>query len=170
MDLGASGTEGLGQGVQRLEAYFYADDGILALALATRLQRAFDTLTELFGRVGLHTNVVKTVIMDCKTCLAIGGPYAEAYGIRMMGEGQTYRYRLRQRVYCPDCEADLVAGSLASHRQAQHGVDQWGLKEPHPPHPMDEVRNYRISFSRAARNIACPVGGCTGRATIRSAL
>ena len=61
VSLGAANTEGFGKDVQRLVAYLYANGGIIVLAQATRLQRDFDTLMELFDRVGLRTNVAKTV-------------------------------------------------------------------------------------------------------------
>ena len=44
--LGLASTEGFRSDVQCLEAHFYADDGLLVSTQATRLQRAFDTLTE----------------------------------------------------------------------------------------------------------------------------
>ena len=53
----------------------------------------------------------------------------------MMGKVQTYRDRILQRFRCPNCEADLVAGPLAAHRQAQHGVDKEERKYP-LPHPF----------------------------------
>ena len=55
--------------------------------------------------------------------------------------------------------ADLVVGSLASHRKAQHKVDRGELKDLPPTNPPYKVRTYRISFPRAAGNIACPVLG-----------
>ena len=64
----------------------------------TGLQQEFDTLTELFEHVGLHTNVFNMVSMACQPCHVLGGHYAEAYGLRMTGEGQTYQDRLRQIV------------------------------------------------------------------------
>ena len=62
--LGAAGMEGFRQDVQQLVTYFYADDGLLALTRETRLQWMYDTLTELFDRLVLHTNVAKTVSMS----------------------------------------------------------------------------------------------------------
>ena len=85
------GTEGFVQDIQRLAKYFYADDGFLASTRATRLQRVFNVLTELFDRVGLRTNVGKTVSMACQPCCAIGGHSSEAYGLRMTGWGLTHQ-------------------------------------------------------------------------------
>ena len=77
--LGEAITEGFKRDVQRLETYFYLDDRILVPMRATRLQQAFDTLMELFNRVGLCTNVAKTVIMACQSCREIGVHLVEAY-------------------------------------------------------------------------------------------
>ena len=90
----------------------------------------------------------------------------------MMGEVQTYQYWLLQRVRFPDCGAELAAGYLAYHRQAQHGVARGDLKDPPPPHPHPpyEDRTCQISFLRAARDTAFPVGGCPGRSMRRSTL
>ena len=56
---------GLGLTIIDLEAYFYADDGIISLTQPDRIQRAFDVLTGLFDQVGLRMNTEKTVIMVC---------------------------------------------------------------------------------------------------------
>ena len=91
VDPGAADMEGFGWDVQHIVAYLYADDGLLNLTWVARLQCAFKTLTEIFVRVGLYKNIAKTVIMDYPPCRALGGHSAEAYCIRMMGEGHTYR-------------------------------------------------------------------------------
>ena len=64
----------------------------------THLQREYDTLKELFDRVGLHTNTAKALIMDFQLCRTLGGHYVEAYGLQMKGERKSFRKRLRQRV------------------------------------------------------------------------
>ena len=61
---GAANAEGFGSDVHNLMAYFYTDDGILALTRANHLQQDFYTLMELFDRVGLHTNVSKMASTD----------------------------------------------------------------------------------------------------------
>ena len=53
-------------------ALFYADDGMVALSEPLWLQWAFDALVGLFERVGLRTNVGKTVSMVCRPCQAAG--------------------------------------------------------------------------------------------------
>ena len=59
MKPGKDGIEGFRRDVQRLAAYFCVEDGIIVLTWAAHLQREFDTLTELFDRLGLHINVAK---------------------------------------------------------------------------------------------------------------
>ena len=66
MDPGLSGMRGFVRDVQRLADHFYVDNGLLVLMQETRLQWVFDTLTGLFYKVVLHTNVAKMVNMDCK--------------------------------------------------------------------------------------------------------
>ena len=48
-----AGKEGLRDTVQDLEAYFYADNRIIALPWKERSQRSFDVLTHLINQVGL---------------------------------------------------------------------------------------------------------------------
>ena len=70
---------------------FYADHGLLALTLLARLQRAFDTLTELFYRMVLLTNVAKTVKFSCHPFCVLWGYYVEAYSLQMKGGIHIYR-------------------------------------------------------------------------------
>ena len=81
----------------------------------TRIQQAFDVRMEMFDWIGLLTNVVKTVSMACQPCCAIEGHSAEAYVFSTTGEGITYQERLRQQVRYPECNVDLLVGSLATH-------------------------------------------------------
>ena len=53
-------------------ALFYADNGMVASSDPRWLQWEFDALVGLFERVGLRTNVGKTVIMVCRPCQAAG--------------------------------------------------------------------------------------------------
>ena len=48
-----AGTGGLGMTIIDLAAYFYANNGLVALAQPERLQRAFEVLTSLFNWIGL---------------------------------------------------------------------------------------------------------------------
>ena len=64
---GERGREGRHQA-----ALFYADDGMVASSDPRWLQWDFTTLVGLFDRVGLQTNVGKTVSMTCRPCPAAG--------------------------------------------------------------------------------------------------
>ena len=57
------GREGIGLSIRYLEAYFYADDGLVALTQLERSMRAFDILSGLFDRVGIRKNTRKTASM-----------------------------------------------------------------------------------------------------------
>ena len=63
------------------------------------LQGAFTALVGLFDRVGLRTNVGKTVRMVCHPCqVTAGNRTQEAYGRRFKGEGKSYMERQHERV------------------------------------------------------------------------
>ena len=71
--------------MQHRAAFFYADDGPVASTDPVWLQGAFDTLTGLFNRVRLQTNVGNTVGVICRPfCTAETQPKA-AYKRRIMG-------------------------------------------------------------------------------------
>ena len=109
-------------------ALFYADDSMVALSDPRWLQWAFNALVDLFERMGLCTNVGKTVSMTCRPCPAAGNQSEEAYGRKMKGVGPTYWERQKERVECRDCRKEMAAGLLASHRMLQHGrakADKW---------------------------------------------
>ena len=113
---GERGEEGRHQA-----SLFYADDGMVASSDPRWLQWEFNALVSLFKRVGLQTNVGKTVRMVCRLCQAAVNQSEAAYGRKMTGEGPTYREQQKERVECGECRKDMAAGSLASHRMTQHG-------------------------------------------------
>ena len=65
--------------------FFYADDRMVASKDPVWLQSAFVMLRGLFDRVGLRTNVLKTVGMVCRPCRAAGVRANEAYTQSMKG-------------------------------------------------------------------------------------
>ena len=81
--------------------FFYADDGLVASTDPVWLQLAFDFLTGLFDRVGLRTNVCKTVGMVFRPCQAAEVWAEKSYTRRMKGEGRSFKERQRERVLCP---------------------------------------------------------------------
>ena len=61
------------RGGGHLLALFYADDGMVGASDPEWLQGAFSALVAIFDRVGLQTNVDKTVSMACHPCRAGSG-------------------------------------------------------------------------------------------------
>ena len=79
---GETGPDGRHQ-----SAIFYVDDGMVISSDPAWLQGAFTALVSIFDRVGLLTNVGKTVSMVCHPCQAgDGNRTEEAYGRRITGE------------------------------------------------------------------------------------
>ena len=88
---GETGREG-----QHQSAIFYADDSMVVSSDPAWLQGAFTALVARFDRVGLMTNVGKTVSMVFHPCQAgAGNRTEEAYGWRLTGEGGSYAERQR---------------------------------------------------------------------------
>ena len=75
--------------MQHFTAFFYADYGLVLLTDPVWLQSSFDTVTRLFGRVGLQTNFGKTVGMIFRRFWSAGNQSEAAYKVWMMGEGLT---------------------------------------------------------------------------------
>ena len=78
-----------GQEGRQQATLFYADNDIVASSDPRWLQSAFDILVVLFDRVGLKTNVRKTVGMSLRPCQAAGNQLEVAYRRRTTGEGPT---------------------------------------------------------------------------------
>ena len=111
-------TEGLGLSLRDLAAYFYANDGLIVSTQPERMQREFNVLTGLFDRVVLRTNMRKTVSMAHQPCHAPGRMSVETYGRLTTGTGLIFWERQRMRVQCPECEVEVVTGSLLTHHQS----------------------------------------------------
>ena len=79
-------------------AVFYADDGMVGATDPKWLQGAFSALVAIFDRVGLLTNVDKTVSMACQPCwVGSGNRTAEGHRRQITGEGKSFRERQRER-------------------------------------------------------------------------
>ena len=76
----------------KLQAIFlYSDNVMVASTNPVWLQTVFEMLMGIFERVGLQTNIQKTVGIVFQRCRAVGVRADEAYKHRMMGEGQVYQ-------------------------------------------------------------------------------
>ena len=95
---------------------FYADDGMVVSSDPAWLQGAFSALVAIFDRVGLQTNVNKTVRMACHPCRAGSGNQTTAgYSRRLTGVGKIFKERQRERLACGECGTEIAAGSISSH-------------------------------------------------------
>ena len=80
------------------------------------LQGAFTALVAIFDRVGLTTNVGKTVSMVCHFCqVGAGNRTEEVYGRRITRVGRSYAERQRERVACGECGEFLAVESMSIH-------------------------------------------------------
>ena len=94
------------------EVVLYADNGMVSSTNPGWLHTAVDTLTVLFDRVGLKTNVRKQKRgVVCHPCRAVGLWADEDYTRRVTGAERGYKERQRERVSCPECKKDLARGN-----------------------------------------------------------
>ena len=153
--------DGLGETVASKLSLFYADDGLVASLDNDWLQHALDVLVDLFLRINLATNTVKTVTMTCFPNYNNPNLSEAAYKRRMTGTGPTFRARQRAKVTCPQCDKSMNQSSLQTHLRTIHGLDPSTTALP----KQVPTAAYRISFSKALASRDCPVPGCLGRST-----
>ena len=123
------------------------------------LQGAFSALVAIFNRVGLRTNIDKTVSMACHPCWAgTGNRTMEGYSRILTGDGSSFRERQRERVACGECGAELAAGSLSSHMMTRHGK---AAPRRHLWSPQTTVgpRIYIMIYLTFGGRRQCPVEG-----------
>ena len=68
-----------GREIQWLATLFYSDDWLLSFPRLVRLKEALYVLKGMFDRVGIQTNVKKTVGMVCYPCYMTGGHSEDEY-------------------------------------------------------------------------------------------
>ena len=110
-----SDPEEFGYTVAEKADFFYADDEIVASANPVCLQWEFYVLINLFERVGLQTNLDKTVAIVCQSGPISGRQSADAYGRRMTGKGFFRCMKHLRRIVCEYCGANFAVASMASH-------------------------------------------------------
>ena len=77
-----------------MSAVFYVDDGMGGASDPEWLQGAVSALVDIFDRVGLQTNVDKTVSMACHPCrVGSDNRTTEGYRRRLTGDGSSFRER-----------------------------------------------------------------------------
>ena len=105
--------------------------------------------------------------MVCHLCQAAGNLSEAAYGRRFMGEGPTYRERLKGQVSCGACRELLEAGSLTSNIMNQRGRVAETQQRWINPAAGAGPRNFRITFLEKGGPRNCPVEGCPSRVATR---
>ena len=156
---------------EQLTSSFYADDGRLASICARALQRACEMVTDLFGRVGMKVNPIKTKAMvghNGNLRLQLSSP---AYKRRMDGTGDSYREAKRRKVDCPVCHQELQAASLARHLHSRHGDSHRPYKRRKLLEEADCAPVRYFAYSPTRRGfIRCPVSVCPATVSTRDAL
>ena len=134
------------------------------------IQGAFNTLVDLFDRVGLRTNVRKTAGMVCHPFQAAGNLTTEAYGRSITGMGPSYRERLKDQVACGECGEMLEVGSLSSHLMTKHGRAAGRQRQCTTPAAGRGSQSYRMSFTAKGGPQKYPMEGCMGRVATRTTM
>ena len=73
--------------------FLFADDRMVESKDPVWFQLAFDTLTGLFDRVGIQTNIHTIVRMMYRPCRASNFRVDKAYIQQMIGEGRSFKER-----------------------------------------------------------------------------
>ena len=145
-------------------ACFYADDGLLENNKVAHLQHDLDYIIELFARVGLQANEVKTKFMVVRGAKAPPALTPSAYqamttryqgGTRRNADYNTWRTTV---VQCPVCNKSLQNASLKRHLEQQHDT----TTPTYQCRPTEETGHYTIRTLEKGNFTQCPVMGCTG--------
>ena len=108
--------------------------------------------------------------MVCHPCQAAGNITKAEYGRRIMGEGDSYRERQRDRVKCEGCREQLAVGSLSSHMMTRHGKAAGQRRQWNTPEEGRVPQEYWMSFPKKGGPRTCPVEGCPGKMATRTAM
>jgi len=155
---------GYGDAVAYFCSLYYVDDAVAQDRDRDRLQRSADILADLFDRVGLRTNTIKTKVKIC-----VPGRIRTALSHERYAESRLGLYTAQEarnsRTACHKCGKWLKAASLRSHLETQHDVYQ-------PLVIGEEYLEERQARTYRARASAygiwhCPVEGCVGEARTR---
>jgi hypothetical protein len=140
-------------------AIFYLDDAYFASRDPVFLQTAPDIVVELFERVGLETNRMKTQAMVC-TPRRIRTQLPTASYHRMCLRFHTSNDWEARHVSCHHCGLKIQAHSLPCHLATQHGVYQQTVV-------AEELleRCASVVYRKAQHpdgKLTCPIAGCLG--------
>ena len=102
---------------QKVEAIFFADDGLLISDDPNAAQEALSIMTENFARVGLKMNALKTEAMTIKGGKVYEAISDEAYKRRKTGTGMTHREWNLEKIECNLCGELVGRQYMTKHQQ-----------------------------------------------------
>jgi hypothetical protein len=111
-------------------AILYADDGLIASYQPELGPDSLDYLVELFQRMGLNTNTLKTKSLTCSPRSAKGHISIQAYKHSMDGDDPTHRDRQRRRSEFPVFQKGMLAGYLHINLRQVHGSHAPSMESP----------------------------------------
>ena len=90
----------------------------------------------------------------------------------MTREGRSFKEQQQEQVSCLECGKELAKGSLVTCRQTQHGGDtgMLGSEVDKVDRGGDKPRTHRMAFPTRAGPRPCPVEGCSGQVSTRTAM
>jgi len=154
-----------------VRAAYYADDGRLAGPNDADLQQSLEIKRDLFERVGLKMNAIKTKAMiGCGSTLG-SRLTTPVYKRRLSGVGLSQAQAKRRKVACPQCDRQVQARHLARHILSQHG----DLNRPAKRRRLLDEANrapitYYVYSDRYQQPLDCPVPDCPGHVLSRDAM
>ena len=149
---------------------FYAYDDMVASSDQRWLQGDFSTLVGMFDRVGLKTNVAKSVRVVFRPCQVARTQLEAAYKRQTKGSRPSYQERQWGWVQCMECGEEMAIGSLEGHIQTQHGKEAGGTWCWEATAPGGELHTYRMALPTALGPRNCPIEGCPGQAATRTVM
>lgn len=155
--------DGIGHKILDHQVLFYADDGLLASTNPNWLQKSFDSLVLLFARMGLKTNVKKTVSMTCTPHVKLpeySKTAYDRYARNNRGEA-LHDNSPMPRVECTQCGLEVQQRNLLQHMRSAHGQAQLNVCDKRTPEPAQTFTCSipKISFRQP---VDCPYPNCPG--------
>jgi hypothetical protein len=151
----------------KVDAIFYADDGVFSSYEIGTLIDTVETFRQWFAQVGLQMNQKKTKAMICRPRYMNLGISSTSYRHRMTGEGQAAKEQKNNQVNCNICQRSIQASSLPRHLANIHQIYCKPIQQI--PERLLEYsdQTYVISMQNNQSITGCPVNDCPGRATTK---
>jgi len=146
---------------------FYANDGCLGGNEHLQVQQVLELIIDLFSRVGLSLNPMKTVSMsNRKHFWAI---HKDTRALLKEQLGETYEWRSTKMMGCPLCDRQLQVCSFVRHCRHMHPNDEELelSNRIYTPASTAPAGTNLQAFWHAADGtncrMECPVAGCSVR-------